>query len=98
MCLYLVQRMSQLTWFVCVCVILISVECPDGSEEVKVESDEDFTTDWEFTHAVENLYKYVISVSGNTTKNGCNAYVSTKTDKACFTVSCAALTKMGWLR
>lgn len=63
--------------------------CPAGFDQVKIESDpdKDFTREWEFRHAVENVYKY-----GNNTKDGrslatlkgCNAYVSTTTDKACY--------------
>ena len=63
--------------------------CPSGFEQVKIESDpdKDFTREWEFRHAVENVYKY-----GNNTSTGgslaplkgCNAYVSTTTDKACY--------------
>ena len=63
--------------------------CPSGFEQIKIESDpdKDFTREWEFRHAVENVYKY-----GNNTSTGgslaslkgCNAYVSTTTDKACY--------------
>jgi len=65
-----------------------AVECPPGSEEIKAakDPDEDFTQEWEFRHAVENVYKYKMSVKGVNTEKGCNAYVSTKTQKACLLV------------
>lgn len=59
-------------------------ECPAGTQAVVIEKDQDkdFTQDWEFRHQVENVYKYDLA---NINK-GCNAYVSTKTDKACYNV------------
>jgi hypothetical protein len=60
--------------------------CPAGFEQVKIESDpdKDFTREWEFRHAVENYYKYSsLGMKGN----GCNAYVSTTTNKACYNPS-----------
>jgi hypothetical protein len=66
-----------------------AVQCPPGSEEIEAaeDPDEDFTQEWEFRHAVENVYKYKMSVKGVNTEKGCNAYVSTKTQKACLLVS-----------
>lgn len=49
----------------------------------EADPDEDFTREWEFRHAVENLFKYKLGVPIGT---ACNAYVSTKMDKACYTV------------
>lgn len=64
-------------------------KCPAGFEQVKIESDpdEDFTREWEFRHAVENVYKYGNNTSTGSSLaslKGCNAYVSTTTDKACY--------------
>ncbi|KAI8110834.1 hypothetical protein M9434_004408 [Picochlorum sp. BPE23] len=63
-------------------VMLLVDDCPAGTQAVVIEKDQDkdFTQDWEFRHQVENVYKYDLA---NINK-GCNAYVSTKTDKACY--------------
>lgn len=67
----------------------VGYACKPGFEEVMIESDPDldFAREWEFRHAVENVYKYGNDTdTGSTlaTIPGCNAYVSTRTDKACY--------------
>lgn len=54
--------------------------CPDGFEQVEIadDPDENFSREWEFRHAVENYYKYAEGTSG------CNAYVRTETNVACY--------------
>lgn len=73
--------------------------CPAGTQEVVIEMDQDkdFTQDWEFRHQVENIYKYDLA----DINKGCNAYLSTKTDKACYNVRCilnlSSIIRCSWL-
>lgn len=63
--------------------------CPPEFERLDTDLDQDvdFTREWEFRHAVENVYKYGNNTSSGTSlalMQGCNAYVSTTTDMACY--------------